>query len=270
MPTLSLPLTVKDRPLAFSAPMVIAAHEVRKDHTRRTRGLNYINKAPELWDLSSLLDGKAIFNLKMEQGVIEQGCISKARHIYSAVKPLQAASCPYGRPGDHLWVRETWASQGFIFCCPEASPNYQDKTGLWHPVIHKAGTENYAWGMLGEPKWKPAMFMPKSASRMTLEITEVDLKRVQSISGDDVIHEGVTYPLSPESKPLLRITGNHPPSDYLGPDLFKDGDFIGTEDDWLKAHYAALWDDLNAARGLSWALNPWVWVIGFKVVKNYA
>ena len=117
---------------------------------------------------------------------------------------------PYGVPGDRLWVRETFMATlgGIVFAAD--------------------GGDHYGAG--GKLKWKPSLFMPRWASRLTLEIVNVCVERLQEISEDDAFAEGVN-------------TG-----DWLG-------DPVG--------EYAKLWDSINAKRA-PWASNPWVWVVEFR------
>jgi hypothetical protein len=120
------------------------------------------------------------------------------------------ARCPYGAPGSRLWVRERWA------CLDPASRT---------PVIYATdrGPKDY--------RWRPSIHMPRWASRITLEVTNVRVERLQSITEEDARAEGVEVPAS---------SGN------------------GARD-W----FAAAWDDLNECRGYPWASSPWVWVISF-------
>jgi len=141
--------------------------------------------------------------------------------------------CPYGQIGDRLWVRETWAY------VPKTA--YAQSTGV-HQIInpnnpdmaavYKAGWERCA------PSWKPSIHMQRWASRLTLEVTDVRVERVQDISEEDAKAEGCP------------VRGNI--------DATKDP--IG----W----FAWLWDSINAKRGYSWDSNPWVWVVAFKLIKN--
>jgi hypothetical protein len=119
--------------------------------------------------------------------------------------------CPYGQVGDRLWVKETYGSH--------------------YGYVYKATDEGKC---LPSGGWKSGMFMPKAASRITLEITGVKVERVQEMSQEDAMHEGVTG--SP-----------HPTMHHVG--LFM-----------------LLWDSLNAKRGYPWKGNPWVWVISFRKV----
>lgn len=127
--------------------------------------------------------------------------------------------CPYGQPGDRLWVRETWAEDGSRY-------------------TYRATNETWAW------HWAPSIFMPRAASRITLEITDVRVERVQDISEEDARAEGVTRELrGPRTYPDRHAARSH--------ETYRDA-------------YMRLWDALNAKRGCGWAVNPWVWVISFQ------
>jgi len=131
---------------------------------------------------------------------------------------------PYGQVGDRLWVRETW---------------YQDISGglvcykADYPIGDKDWPPNNTAG-----KIKPSIFMPRWASRITLEITEVRVERVQGISPADCSEEGIN----------------------------RTGDIIVSGKD-MRGRFSKLWDSLNAKCGYGWEVNPWVWVISFKVMK---
>ena len=117
-------------------------------------------------------------------------------------------SCPYGQVGDRLWVRETW---------------HQD-TGLAGRAIHyKADGEAYLW--------KPSIFMPRRFSRITLEITNIRVERLQEITAGDCAKEG----------------------SYMATDKDDEGGFVN------------LWDSINS-KTFPWSENPWVWVIEFEKV----
>lgn len=123
---------------------------------------------------------------------------------------------PYGQPGEKLWVRET-------FC-----DDWKDTRG----IVYRADG-----GIDGEMadagcNWRPSIFMPRAASRITLEVTGVRLERLQDISVADAIAEGV-----PRGGPE-------------NPD--------GIE----QREYRALWEQINGLG--SWDANPWVWVIEFR------
>jgi hypothetical protein len=144
-------------------------------------------------------------------------------------KEDQFIHCPYGGVGDKLWVRETWrASQFFDDFKPSEiwiNEAIQFKDGFI--CIPKLDAQDFISG-----KWRPSLFMPRWASRILLEITEIRAERLQEISYEDAQAEGI------------------------------GGAFIEG-----RARFAGLWDSRNAKRGYGWDKNPWVWVISFKVVK---
>ena len=119
-------------------------------------------------------------------------------------------ACPY-QVGDRLWVRETWKKK---------LDRYADVKGAF---VYKANYDR----TFEDAKWKPSIHMPRWASRITLEITEVRVERLNQISADDVTKEGV--------------------------------DNLVT--------FMLLWDRLNKKRGYEWKSNCWVWVITFKLCQ---
>lgn len=160
--------------------------------------------------------------------------------------PLCFLACPYGKPGDTLWVKETWKphcegpiSEEFPLgtCVKYRADGACVKPTTW---THEQG----AWCEMNEesPRWRSPLFMPRWASRVTLQILSVRAERVQDIPEGDAACEGVTCG-GCES-------GEHKPCEPL------------------RSKYAAAWDTLNAKRGFPWASNPWVWVIEFKRVES--
>lgn len=126
--------------------------------------------------------------------------------------------CPYGEVGSHLWVRETWYSS-------------VDKKELYGYVADGDAPR-------GKPyRIRPSIFLPRSYSRILLEITKVSVQKLQEISETDAKNEG----------------SNHSIAGIL-PATYREC-FIN------------LWDSINAKRGYSWESNPWVWVISFERTK---
>lgn len=167
-------------------------------------------------------------------------------------------ACPYGYPGDHLWVRETFFAWGRW----ETRYSAKKKRDEWHfidmtmeskRVYHYAMCDSKAivgakdrGGVL--PVWwkRPAIFMPRAASRILLEITDVRVERLQDISQADAMAEGVwTANAAKESGCIDRSPG--------GGNL----NHVGA--------YRTLWEEING-KG-SWDLSPLVWVVKFKVVQ---
>jgi hypothetical protein len=153
--------------------------------------------------------------------------------------------CPYGQPGDKLWVRETWFCDHFeVMRGPYLKPDDLD--------IGKAradGTLVYAADGLTpydaeQPAWKPSIHMPRWVSRILLEITEVCVEQLQDISEEHAIAEGVDVPICQqflETSPTrhqCKLAAIH--------------------------GFSGLWESINGAG--AWESNPWVWVVKFKQV----
>lgn len=217
-------LAVRERPILFSGEMVRAILAGSKTQTRRVIdsqppedcGRIHVEEFhPAIVDRAGdLQPGDAIFGAYDDEG--EWGVRS-----------------PFGRPGDRLWVREShWRFTG----CPidgkpwvgfRESPDgnpYAARCYDGSPVLRSALDAAAVVRV-------PSIHMPRWASRLTLEVTDVRVERVQAISRADVDAEGVA-----------------------------------TGWDWLGA-FRRVWDDLNAARGYGWDANPWVWVISFRRVE---
>ena len=139
--------------------------------------------------------------------------------------------CPYGNPGDLLWVRETWADK--IIGCLDGITYRADH-------IDPAGD-----GPINPIKWKPSIHLLKKYARLWLRITDIRVERVQDISEDDCWLEGIDKEKAAKL-PYINSYG------------------VGC----ATAVFGSLWDSINAKRGYSWESNPWVWIVVFeRVVK---
>lgn len=147
---------------------------------------------------------------------------------------------PFGWPGDHLWVRETFTYVADGFAIRPGIAYRADKHVEW---LHapKDGTTVYNADNPECWKWRPSIHMPRWASRITLEIVNVRVERVQEIGEEDAFAEGAQ---------LGRVLGYG----RLGMQSHREG-------------FMNLWDEINDKRGFGWLSNPWVWVIKFKKVK---
>jgi hypothetical protein len=145
--------------------------------------------------------------------------------------------CPYGKAGDKLWVRETCDySQAQIDFSTDGTPIGSTANFIAYRATYD-GTEPPFSGA-----WKPSIFMPRWASRITLEIVNVRVERLNDISEEDVRAEGV---FSEGIKARRNAEG----------DIYYSG-------------FADGWDSINGKRkGCAWADSPWCWVIGFKKVE---
>lgn len=211
---------MKERPILFSGPMVRAILDGRKTVTRRIVGLDTL-KPSETPGYDWTFRGQAPVRTIAGQ----------RRHAGGCWQDLKAAKlmalCPHGAPGDRLWVRETWASpHTFDSAAPREIPR--------GATVHYAATADLGGpaglgGLLG----RPSIFMPRWASRITLDVTAVHVERLQAITEADAIAEGCEV----------------------------DGDHAHARD-----NFVALWDGLNADLA-PWASNPWVWVVSFAVAE---
>jgi len=166
-----------------------------------------------------------------------------------------AAPCPYGQPGDRLWVRETW--QGPIMEGDEFENRYHDDPAKFQTPEYCF----YAADGGSAPEfvdvddnlrccWRPSIHMPRWACRLVLEIVSVRVERLQAISLVDAESEGI----------IKRR------SDVYAGDVdwlpVKDGEPFRTP---VEA-YRSLWQSINGPE--SWQANPWVWVVEFKRVQQ--
>lgn len=205
---------MKERPILFSGEMVRAILDGRKTQTRRV-----IKPQPSGgWKFESPPILGAILPPHPKSG--KHGVFVR-RGLDSAFPETDLIACPMGEPRDHLWVREAWQKAQSDVRMDGTSPVAYMATDA-HPATGY-GPHGY--------KWKSPIFMPRWASRITLEVVGVRVERVQDISRGDAIAEGVLF------DPIL-----HSPVKSF----------------WI------LWDRINAHRGYGWDVNPWVWVVEFK------
>ena len=176
------------------------------------------------------------------------------------VKPNGESSlvrCPYGTVGDRLWVRETWRT------CSVYDPCAPSQIDSGASVLWVADGSRRLNGLEDWGKVRTSIFMPRWASRITLEIVRVRVEPVQEITEEDAKSEGI----SAITKDGSLVKYGIPDSDGLP----------GSDDsgwNWkqwtpdVRDAFAKLWDSINAKRGCGWKMNPWVWVVEFKVVKK--
>ncbi|EKQ5647698.1 hypothetical protein P5Z43_004668 [Escherichia coli] len=157
---------------------------------------------------------------------------------------LLAKHCPYGQPGDRIWVRETYRVHGKA--TDVATLVYRASVrNSWTEQTHRVPVE-----VCNKPvseKWTPSIHMPRWASRILLEITNVRVERLNDISECDARDEGV-----PPAGSLL--------PDHQGTFLTPKGDFA-----MAKVAFQRLWESIYGEE--SWSANPWVWVIEFERIQ---
>jgi len=204
---------MKERPILFSAPMVRALLAGTKTQTRRAIKSDW-------WRCLDPND--------------------------AGDRAAALAQCPFGAPGDRLWVKETFGLHAYL--------DFTD----WHRgsirgEIEDDIRERFAVAYRADhydkdhAAWRPSIFMPRWASRITLEITEVRVQRLQSISEEDAIAEGVEATSPPD---MLRYRDYRPEKEAL-------------RSTWSYARdsFHSLWESINGTA--SFAANPWVWALTF-------
>jgi hypothetical protein len=219
---------MKERPIPFSAPMVRAILSGTKTQTRR---------ALKVQPLGEPYAGQASLTKSMSRPVFY------AAWDQPAADGSTCCICPYGVPGDRLWVREAWRADGVFDVLPPRD------------IPPGSGVEFEAdrFGGVMDGKLRPGMFMPRWASRIALEVTGVRVERLQDIGEADASAEGIV---------CRRVgTGDHRTG-------CRDAYGLACND---SAHatsavqaYADLWEQINGPG--SWDANPWVWCIEFRRV----
>jgi hypothetical protein len=193
----------KERPIIFSGPMVRAILDGRKTQTRRI-----VKHVPAL-------------------GSPDDWCHKVDRAQFEEEIGNYRRFCPYGTPGDRLWVREAWCPGGNQSVYLKADVDLPDDPRVWmHDRQPPYGGT-----------WRPSIHMPRWASRITLEITGIRVERLQEISEQDARAEGVQP----------RNAGQ----DEAGP--------IKT----YRTGFVHVWQEINGKRA-NWTSNPWVWVVEFR------
>jgi len=231
---------MKERPILFSGPMVRAILEGRKTQTRR------VLKPQPAWE--AVGKPSIDFDSKVWRVFINEG-------KYAGWTTTPWWNCPYGQPGDRLWVRESFALVDTGRNCVAYRADEQafecmyDNSSEWPPIgVASIGGHYCAF----EGPWKPSIYMPRWASRITLEVVSVRVERVQDISEEDAASEGCS------GKDHITTKGG------FGPFACEVSGLART----AKASFRNLWDSINAKRGYSWASNPWVWVIEFRTLEK--
>jgi hypothetical protein len=177
--------------------------------------------------VNALLDGTKTQTRRIAKLNVA-GRVEKCGRNWHVEDAAAVMACPYGEPGDSLWVRESFRK-------------IMGDTHGWIETDYRATYQNgYRLGdTFAKPKWTPSIHMPRAASRITIKITDVRLEPLINISPEDATAEGWPGPDADNS-----IRSSYP---------------IG----W----YAHLWDQING-KTAPWVSNPWVWVVCFQVVGS--
>jgi hypothetical protein len=230
---------MKERPILFSGAMVRAILDGRKTQTRRLmtpqpigNGFKFIHN-----DLLCHVD-----HLPPSATLWKRGT-KRDPYWSSDVEDDWTEMSPFGVPGDRLWVRETF------YCDDVFAGDYShgDEEQWRRETYYRADGELHDQmaemteddPSAGRSYWRPSIHMPRWASRLTLEITDVRVERLQDISEADALAEGVD------------------PLEWSG----------GPANESARAAFRELWESLNAHRA-PWSSSPWVWVLSFRRVES--
>jgi len=206
-------MQVKEHPLLFSNAMVRAILEGRKTQTRR------VIKIPSFMQYLPFVPQGAEYAPRKIHMTFERGALRRY-WLSGACWNDEVVATPKYASGDRLWVREAWAQVS--------------KVGGGLRYAYKADNGDNAM----VARWCPSIHMPREASRITLEVTEVRVERLQDMDVASCVKEGVSW----------------------------DG-YPGAWTVMAKPSFAKLWDSLYAKRGLGWDANPWVFAYTFKVLE---
>ncbi len=223
----------KERPILFSAPMVRALLAGTKTQTRR------IVKPQPLWQPAKSMRSEGWSWRTEEDKPPKLGAWPDALTFASAMP----AYCPYGKPGDCLWARETWEifsqqfeGQGTGFYLGYTADNSHVELG--YDGHTPAAKDCFWYSKYAGKGGRPSIHMPRKFSRITLEITDVRVQRLQGISEEDAKAEGV------EASKTVEMNDGSPC--YSSP-------------------FQRLWLSINGVDNpASWEANPWVWALTFK------
>lgn len=203
----------KERPILFSGNMVRAILDGNKTQTRR------IVKEKEIRNRFPMYIKNNIWAWGTKPCDGTQACWSH-----------DTFKCPYGTEGDRLWVRETWS----YLDSEKTEFIYRADDNRWIEDLHSAGSP-----------WKPSIHMPREASRITLEIKNIRVERLQDISEEDSKAEGIEWIINSENAWGWRDYATRNSITYVCTESFK-----------------SLWESIHGSESLK--QNPWVWVIEFE------
>lgn len=225
-------MAVKERPILFSAPMVCALLSEAKTQTRRM-------VKPPLGPNAHWIAWESV-------GWKAQGIIADIPEEFRTGNGL--LTCPYGVPGDRLWVRETWwmrEADGVVVFDADGAISFHETSLAYQMGVSNVPCDLPRSTLPDEGFTKrPSIHMPRWASRITLEITDVRVQRLQEISEADAYAEGVTI------REAWRIGTS-------GKNLKQRNE--------ARCEFHELWNSIHpAGSSAGWDANPWVWAITFQ------
>lgn len=229
---------MRERPIIFSGPLVRALLAGTKTQTRRIAPITDLSIRPHdneivSWSVRFSKPIKGVLSSHSGGRLTEE----QARRI------IASKFCPYGQPGDRLWVREAHA------IVPRTA--YARSEGVEQVLRpdddHDACVFREGWERSRPGRWRPSIHMPRWAGRILLEITGVRVERLQDISEADAEAEGI----APQPHHAGRWLSEHRPAISFPSPV---------------AAFSDLWESINGPG--SWDANPWVWAVEFRRVDG--
>jgi hypothetical protein len=213
-----------EKPILFSTPMVRAILEGNKTVTRRImkpqiKPCDHASFTEAPWK-----NEPTKFFMRDNEWACE--------YCGNGVQYARGIKCPYGQPGDRLWVRETWTRVPMQY---EAENDYAYKAD-------EVDDDKYIW--------RPSIHMPRAACRLILEVVSIQAEPLQAITEKGAFREGID-------------ADNY---DYQAAEHYLIGGSPVQGGSPARFAFIALWNKINGTRGMGWEKNPWVWVVQFKVV----
>jgi len=210
---------MKEHPILMTTDMVKAILDNLKSMTRRTYGLEKVNKNPDEWEYKGIED-------------LAPRNIHLFKHM--PTDSFLNIKCPYGQVGDILWCKETWYPNPAT-CTPIYKADYplEEKPQVWS----------------ADAKWRPSIFMPRWASRIDSEITDIRVEKLQDITEEDAVKEGCIAHHIHIVEGIL-VNSSIGRMDYIT----------------ARENYKNLWNSINGQK-YPWSSNPWVWPIEFRRIK---
>lgn len=219
---------ITEIPLLFQPEMVRANLDDRKNQTRRTRG--FTNENPDQWELCWVGDTLNDQHAPNITGLMCFGAMFQHR-IYP--KKLAFVKSPYGKPGDLLWVKENWSRiEGRVYFQADADID---------EILEEYGLEKI--------RWRPSIHLFKDFSRIWAMVEEIRVERVQDISEEDAIAEGILFGAG---------------IDYKGWHYDYESNLYNLSNS--KSSFKTLWRSINGEE--SWISNPWVWVVKYRILSK--
>ncbi len=211
--------------------------------------------------VQAILDGRKTQTRRILKSRHESGRFAICKNIDGQVEQICSLGwdeenvekdniCPYGHPGDVLWVRESWNVTTLI-----SSTSKSDVLGT-KTIRYKADNDQFNRCTKRSMKWKPSIYMPKEACRLFLKVKNVRVERLQDITEEDAIAEGIEYNNGKINNTLsgYRFYVNTEPKSIVPLTKCPINSF------------RSLWEKINGIQ--SWKTNPWVWVISFERINK--